>query len=1100
MRINRKISITLTLTSLLCLAAGSLHSEMRQQRVPRGNNAGLGIGRVGGGGWAGPWYAAANNTIQFPTGSGNFIYNDCGLVTYMITRDTLGTDAFANDTIMPPDGGSGPVFLHASGFNYDEVMALATSEPNIERLGDVPYDRVWSSADAGELADWPIEGRWGRSASGEPMVYGAETMFVHYGDVACTYGYGTPPCMYSGYSFHFLDYGESANMVYINILFQNVSEYLRFNATGNYRRLGERCPSGYTFKGAIFIPYMRQVGFGSSDYNAGWAFQPSREIVGYWCKQPTISSFSPQEPPLMGYKVLRAPSIHGETATLRNAHIDVTSEFGISAPWGIVRSDYNQKDRYKFCLGENPQAFTSDRINPYTGRQLTFWPGLILPSDQCYEKWLWGLGGEYMQACLAPIYGELHDIAPRDTVSMEMVMMFAYPGVKPLVAPTADIANIDAPVMQQAFAPLERYAEVAQTVYESGFITPSTPVSPSLTIIPGDRQVTLTWSDVNLRTPDAYYSFLKQHPDLDPEGVYKEYDFEGYRLYRNYVGPNNAHAELIFSCSLSDNNLQFFYVDKFDNDRPYYRLRNGLRVWYALVPYDRNIDVATGNEFSLPDTSSAKVWNRPGESGLYTVVPRSEASNFKAAEVSQIRFIAVDGSSPEVASNVMLTGPGDGSLTDPPMDLVPLPFYEVNFTPVNNERLAAEKTIYLTVKDRLVYDQGCTGNRMAVDNTLTLVDGGYESTTTTVYGGGDDQPVFSVSGPVDGSGVNYSFKFTFDGMSGRGNYIGLYMHADPGGYNGGDLEVLSTRWCTPRPGTSPSNLYTTRAGRFQVTWKDAGGGNLTVEVKDMTRGGATVNKVDYPDERGWGFQTKAGYGGDIAQFGTGANGAYYNEAFVDRLPKSERTVKMDATLPADNIEQFGLFLNGLLWTVKRDGGDGITMPAAGTVWVIDNAYGSWNDNQTVFTQIPDMAFPGDKWEIKITPSSVNPEDADLSKIRVVPNPYVGSSFLDLTPDNKRIEFVNLPAKCTIRIYSLGGNLVNVLNHIGVNRFGWGNYTDWDRLTLNQPNEYTGYDNHGGTEAWNMRNRFGQTVASGLYFFHVTDERGKTYTGKFYVIN
>jgi len=80
-------------------------------------------------------------------------------------------------------------------------------------------------------------------------------------------------------------------------------------------------------------------------------------------------------------------------------------------------------------------------------------------------------------------------------------------------------------------------------------------------------------------------------------------------------------------------------------------------------------------------------------------------------------------------------------------------------------------------------------------------------------------------------------------------------------------------------------------------------------------------------------------------------------------------------------------------------------------------------------------------------------------------------------------------------------LVNVLNHIGANRHGWGNYTDWDRLDANgDPKVLTGYDNHGGNESWNLRNRFGQTVASGLYFFHVTDAMGKTYTGKFYIIN
>ncbi len=177
------------------------------------------------------------------------------------------------------------------------------------------------------------------------------------------------------------------------------------------------------------------------------------------------------------------------------------------------------------------------------------------------------------------------------------------------------------------------------------------------------------------------------------------------------------------------------------------------------------------------------------------------------------------------------------------------------------------------------------------------------------------------------------------------------------------------------------------------------------------------------------------------------------------------------------------------------------MPAPGTVWIITNAYGEWNGDQTVFTQHGDMPTLGDKFQIQIKASSMNADDADLSKIMVVPNPYMASSFLDLSPDSRRIDFVNLPDRCTIRIYSLGGHLVNVLNHIGTNRHGWGNYTDWDRLDANgNPKVLTGYDNHGGNESWNLRNRFGQTVASGLYFFHVTDSRGKTYTGKFYIIN
>ena len=123
--------------------------------------------------------------------------------------------------------------------------------------------------------------------------------------------------------------------------------------------------------------------------------------------------------------------------------------------------------------------------------------------------------------------------------------------------------------MQTAFAPQEHYAAVAQTTFNGGYLTPETPVAPLQTIIPGDRQVTITWSDINLQTPDKYYYFLRDN-NLDPNHLYREYDFEGYRLYRSFVGPNDSHSEMIYNCSLSDGNVAFFFVDKYDNDQPYY--------------------------------------------------------------------------------------------------------------------------------------------------------------------------------------------------------------------------------------------------------------------------------------------------------------------------------------------------------------------------------------------------------------------------------------------------------------------------------------------------------------------------------------------------
>jgi hypothetical protein len=98
---------------------------------------------------------------------------------------------------------------------------------------------------------------------------------------------------------------------------------------------------------------------------------------------------------------------------------------------------------------------------------------------------------------------------------------------------------------------------------------------------------------------------------------------------------------------------------------------------------------------------------------------------------------------------------------------------------------------------------------------------------------------------------------------------------------------------------------------------------------------------------------------------------------------------------------------------------------------------------------------------------VNNQDASnkMDNIYVVPNPYVGAN--EIEPANKlsgqnrgerRIYFENLPMKCTIRIFTLSGELVTTLEHD------------------------TGFDN--GREYWNLLNRDGFSVAYGVYIAHI----------------
>jgi hypothetical protein len=103
----------------------------------------------------------------------------------------------------------------------------------------------------------------------------------------------------------------------------------------------------------------------------------------------------------------------------------------------------------------------------------------------------------------------------------------------------------------------------------------------------------------------------------------------------------------------------------------------------------------------------------------------------------------------------------------------------------------------------------------------------------------------------------------------------------------------------------------------------------------------------------------------------------------------------------------------------------------------------------------------------------------MSKIRVVPNPYLTASSLEppLPPSVtsgriRRIDFIHLPATATIHIYTSRGDHVITLTHEG-------NIED-------------------GHVSWNLKSKENLDVAYGVYFYIVDSPAGKK-TGKIAII-
>jgi len=112
---------------------------------------------------------------------------------------------------------------------------------------------------------------------------------------------------------------------------------------------------------------------------------------------------------------------------------------------------------------------------------------------------------------------------------------------------------------------------------------------------------------------------------------------------------------------------------------------------------------------------------------------------------------------------------------------------------------------------------------------------------------------------------------------------------------------------------------------------------------------------------------------------------------------------------------------------------------------------------------------------------------EVGRVSVVPNPYrtdrsytfENGGYEGLTnnwDETKRaVKFINLPAKCTIRIFSLAGDLIRTIDHDGTS----GSFPD-------------------GDENVRLVSESNRALASGIYVFTVESEFG-TQTGKFVII-
>jgi hypothetical protein len=124
----------------------------------------------------------------------------------------------------------------------------------------------------------------------------------------------------------------------------------------------------------------------------------------------------------------------------------------------------------------------------------------------------------------------------------------------------------------------------------------------------------------------------------------------------------------------------------------------------------------------------------------------------------------------------------------------------------------------------------------------------------------------------------------------------------------------------------------------------------------------------------------------------------------------------------------------------------------------------------------------DVYEFTMVGNDVAPERVarEMSNIYTVPDPYLTVSSLERKIINtsegrgdRRIDFVNLPAQCTITIFTSSGRPVRTLSH--------------------------GATENNSRQSWDLRTKDGLEVASGIYFYVVEAPGAGTFRGRMAII-
>ncbi len=561
------------------------------------------------------------------------------------------------------------------------------------------------------------------------------------------------------------------------------------------------------------------------------------------------------------------------------------------------------------------------------------------------------------------------------------------------------------------------HKETVQAIYNANYNFSKPPMKPTLTAVPGNHKVYLYWDNISEQSRDRFMGFQ----DNDSTKGYK-LDFEGYLLYRS-TEPEFSDAKIITDS------------------------KGNATYWKPIQQWDLKDSISGPDPIGI---NGARFWRGSNTGLTHSFVD----TNVVNGQRYFYALCAYDMGDPHYGSN--------------------------GLQPTENSKII--KVDYAGTVNFVDINCGViTPNAPAAGYVPPQILGNTRQVQKGVGTGSMSVNILNPDSIKDGA--NYQVKFNSDST---------YPE-----YKTQSMDIFRTY--NGRTDTLLTNVDTTYMGSNRVSPPFDG---MTVEIYNDT----TVNVID--SSTGWlvgnsnlefrvtkDRTTKylpypADY--EIDFFDTPQDTTFFNNSVFPKMPVNYKITNLTEGHKA--------------YTVVQDVDGSKTLTPGDTIYILEfkgtpsvsNSRIAWHVSYGMPADPsaePVEPKAGDKFVIRATKPfrngdafsfSTKPENTNsdlakdqLSRIKVVPNPYISADKWEPRNLNytgrgeRRIEFIHLPPKCTIRIYTVSGSLIRTL------------YKD------SGPAD--------GSLYWDLITVDGMDAAYGIYVFHVDAPGIGEYIGKFALI-